>query len=284
MGARQIPHTIQGVTQEQLIRRGLNDDTALSRVINDPLFDMGRGLYDDRQTIHVSGFNPTVPNGTWADVWAYGPTDPTYNWPTLSENFRVAAGGDPNDTSAGTGARTLEIIYLDDTGNKLTETLTLSGASVSTATSQTGRRVIRCRVLTSGTYGGSNIGAITVENATSGQIVAHMPATLGQTQLSQFTVDLGMVAYIDKIDISVAAGTNKDADIRLWARPNAYTTVAPFGAPLLVRQWVGVQGEVDLDYTFRPIIPALSDIWMEARGNGSATAVSVDYDLICVQT
>jgi hypothetical protein len=268
MGAQQIPHKIQGVTQEQIIRQGINDDCTIVRVVNDPLFDMGRGIYDDRLTQHVAGFNPTVPNGSWADIWAYGPTDPTYNWPTTDETFRVAAGGDVNDTSTGTGARTLEIIYLDNTGARQVETLTLNGAAVSSVTSLTGRRVVRCRVLTSGTYGGSNIGAITVENSVSGQIVAHMPAGVGQTQLSQFTIEAGIIGYVDKLDISVAAGTNKDADIRLWARPNAYTTVAPFGAPLLVR----------------PVVPAFTDLWFEARGNGSTTSVSIDYDLICIQT
>jgi hypothetical protein len=281
MGSQVIPHELFGLTQEQILTP--SDDTQLVRQVNDPIFDMGRGLYTDKITTHRDGINGAVPNGSWADIWSHGPTDPTYNWPITDETFRIAAGGDINDTATGTGARSIRIIYLDSAGNRQEEVLATAGVAASAATSLTGRRIIHAQVVDSGTYGGNNIGTILIENTTSGQIVGAMQPGVGQIQLSQFTVDAGFTGFLDCVSIVIATGANKDADVRLWARPSAYVTTAPFGAPYLVRQWLGIQEQISLSFTFRPQFPALTDIWFEANGNGAVTAVTVDYDMICIR-
>jgi hypothetical protein len=261
-----------------------SNNAQIVRVANDPALDISRGLYADKFSIHRFGFNSAVPNGTFADVWAYGPTDPTYNWPTTDETFRVAAGGDVNDTAGGTGARTIQIQYLDSTGVLQQDQLTLAGASASTATSVTGRRIFRAWVDTTGTINGSNTGAIIIENSTSNQIVGVITAATGQTQLTQYTVPLNYTAYLSRIEVSVATGANKDADVRMWQRQNAYTVAAPFGAKRLIRQWVAIQGSLNgIKYDSLPVFPALTDLWLDARGNGAVTGIDADYDLILVK-
>lgn len=259
------------------------NDAQIMRNANDPIFDISRQLYSDKFSFHRFGYNGTVPNGSYADIWSYGPTDPTYNWPTTDETFRVRGGGDANDDSAGTGARTIQIQYLDANGNEQQDQLTLDGTAVSDATSVTGRRVLRAWVDTVGAYGGNNTGQILIENTTSGEIVAAISAGIGQTQLSMYTIPLGYTGYLRRIHVDVAVGTNKDADVRMWQRQNAYDTTAPYGSKRLVRQWTAVQNDNGLIYDHSPVFPALTDIWFEAKGNGATTAVDVDYDLILVK-
>lgn len=260
------------------------NDAQIMRIANDPYLDISRSLYADKYAFHRFGFNGTVPNGSFADVWAYGPTDATYNWPTTDETFRVAAGGNAaDDSDGGAGARTIQIVYLDANGNEQQDQLTLAGASASDTTTSTGRRVIRAWVDTSGTIESNNTGDIIIENSSTNQVVAVISAGVGQTQLSQYTVPLGYTAYLTRVQVNVSVGTNKDADVRMWQRQGAYTTSAPFGTKRIIRQWLAIQGDNVIKYESNPSFPALTDLWFEAQGNGATTAIDVDYDLICVK-
>lgn len=267
---------------DQIINK--SNDAQIVRVSNDPFLDISRGLYAYKFAFHRFGFNPAVPNGSEADIWAYGPNDSLYNWPSTDETFRVAAGGDTNDTAAGSGARTIQIVYLDANGNQQQEQLTLAGSSASGATSVTGRRLIRAWVDTCGTILSNNTGEIIIENSTSGQVVGYIGAGVGQTELSMYTVPLGYTAYLTRVQVSVSIGTNKDANVKMWQRQDAYTTTAPFGVKRLIRQWTAIQGADNLiEYQSTPKFPALTDIWATGQGNGSTTEIDVDYDLILVK-
>lgn len=260
------------------------NDAQIMRIANDPYLDISRSLYADKYAFHRFGFNGTVPNGSFADVWAYGPTDATYNWPTTDETFRVAAGGNAaDDSDGGAGARTIQIVYLDANGNEQQDQLTLAGASASDTTTSTGRRVIRAWVDTCGTIESNNTGEIIIENSSTNQVVAVISAGVGQTQISQYTVPLGYTAYLTRVQVNVSVGTNKDADVRMWQRQGAYTTSAPFGTKRIIRQWLAIQGDNVIKYESNPSFPALTDLWFEAQGNGATTAIDVDYDLICVK-
>ena len=261
---------------------GHSDTVILQRSANDFSLDVQRGLDRDKETVHKFGYNEAVPNGTYADIWSYGVTDASYNWATTDETFRVKAGGNANDTSAGTGARTIHIAYLDGNGIETHEDLTLAGASASAVTSSTGRRVLRSYVKTTGTILSSNTGDILIENSSTGLIVATIDAGVGQTEMSMYTVPANHTAYLLGVGFDVQAGTNKDADIHMWQRTNAYTTTAPFGAKRLIKEWIGVQGDFDHKFDSYPKFDEYTDIWFEAKGNGAVTAVSVDYDLILV--
>lgn len=260
------------------------NDTQIVRVANDSLLDISRGLYADRHSIHKFGFNETVPSGSFADIWAYGPVDVSYNWPVATEGFRVRSGGNVADTSAGAGARTIQLMFLDGTGVQVQEQITLAGASASSSTSTEGRRIIRAWVDTVGTINSNNTGRIIIENDTTNEVVATIEAGIGQTEQTMYTVPLDHTAYLLHVEIDVSIGANKDADVRFWQRRDAYTTSAPFGAKRLVNQWNDVQGEEILELKAMPSFPALTDLWVEAQGNGAATAVDVSYDLILVHS
>lgn len=253
------------------------------RAVGDQALDLARGLYENRKSFHRFGFNETVPNGSFADIWAYGPTDATYNWPVTAEKFRVRAGGNANDTAAGSGARTLQILYLDDDGDEVQEQLTLAGASASGLTTVTGTRVIRAWVDTAGTVLSNNTGLILIENETSGQIVGAITAGVGQTQLSQYTIPKGYTGYLKNLTVTVDVNTNREANIRLWQRTNALTFSAPFGVKRLVHQSVGTRGSVVVPFAAYPKFEELTDLWLEAEGQGSTTSLDVTYDLILIK-
>jgi hypothetical protein len=256
----------------------------ITRNIGEPVIDIARGLVEGRTFEHTFGFNDAVPNGTFADIWAYGPTDPTYNWPTTTESFRIAAGGDANDTAAGTGAREITMRFLDGTGNIVEEAVATNGISASLGTATAGRRILSAWVSKVGTYGGSNIGTITIENVTTNQIVAFIPIGIGATQLSQFTVPVGWTGVVTKFSLDVSAGANKDADIRMWKRENAFVTTGDMGGSRLLRRWIGFQGTgVDAGWGVTIVVPELTDVWVDAKGNGSVTAVGIEYDMILMK-
>ena len=259
------------------------NDAQIVRVSNAPLFDIARNLYADKNSVHQFGFNGAVPNGTFADLWAYGPTDPIYNWPTTDETLRIAAGGNVADTAAGAGARKVFVQYLDSNGDQQQDELTLAGASASDATTSTARRILRAWVSETGTYGDNNTGDITIENSTSGQVVAFFGAGIGQTQLSMYTIPANYTGYIFKVGVEIASGANKDADVRMWSRRDAYVTSAPYGAKRLMHQWAAVQGSNLLEFDSPVVLPALTDVWLEAQGNGAITEVDCHYSVFIVK-
>lgn len=259
------------------------NDAQITRVANDPMFDVSRGLYADKHAIHKFGYNSAVPNGSYNDIWSHGPVVTTYPWPNTAETIRIKSGGNANDTSAGSGARTVTVDFLSATGAESQETLTLAGASASAATSITATRILRAWVATTGTINANNTGLIIIENTTSNDIMASIEIGIGQTQMSQYTIPLNHVGYLRRVDISVATGTNKNADVRMWQRRDALTFSAPFGPKRLIRQWSAFQGETEVEYGALVVLPALTDVWFEAQGNGAETEVNVEYDLILVK-
>jgi hypothetical protein len=258
------------------------DHVQFVRPVSDHELDIVRGLDQGKFSFHRFGSNGLLPNGSFADIWSYGPTDPTYNWPTAAEGFRVRAGGNVNDAAGGTGARSVVLDFLDATGNRVTETVVTAGASASASTVVPGRRLIRAAVGNDvGTILGNNIGDILIENDTTNEVVAYIQAGIGQTQMSMYTIPLGFTGYLIRVEVNSA--TSKSTDIFLWQRQLAFATAAPFGAKRLVRSWLEFAGDTAIaDYKSPPVFPELTDIWFSARGNANISSCGVDVDLICV--
>ena len=256
------------------------NDAQLVRVANSPMLDVSRGLYADKNAVHKVGHNAAVPNGSYADIWSTGGV---YPWPTTAETIRVKSGGNAADAAAGAGARTMQVIFLNATGVKIQEQLTLAGASASAATTSTCTRLLHAWVDTTGAANVANTGLITIENTSANQILADIEVGEGEYRGTIFTVPLGNTAYLISINLRVAVGTNKDADVRMWQRRDALTFSAPFGAKRLVHTWAATQGNVPIKYEALPSFPALTDIWFEAQGNGAITDVGVDYNIVLVK-
>ena len=212
----------------------------------------------------------------------------TYPTPQVAgaTTLRIKA-GNVNDDSAGTGARTVLIQGLDETGVEVTETLTTAGTSASTASSATFLRLYRAYVLSSGTYAnataGSHAADIVIENGAGGTNWLTIDSTdfpRGQSECAVYSVPLGKTAYLKNIHISV--DSNKTADAVLFHRANILETAAPYSAMRVKYQAGGVKGNQELHtgVAMGPY-PALSDLGFMSKA-AATSSVDVDFELLLV--
>lgn len=128
---------------------------------------------------------------------------------------------DAADTSAGTGARTIQVEGLNADWEEVNEVVTMNGVTpVDTAHSY--QRVFRMYVLTSGT-GDTNAGNISATAKTDATVTATITAGYGQTFMAVWTVPANHTAYLTQYYGSVvketaAAGV---AEVVVAARYNA---------------------------------------------------------------
>lgn len=121
----------------------------------------------------------------------------TYTEQTTNAQRSVSSAS-ANDTSAGTGARTIKITYYDQTGaGPSTETLTLNGTTTVNTVSTTICYIEKIEVLTVGSTG-SNVGIITLFAATAGGggAIGTIAATDNKTLWAHHYVPTGKTCYI----------------------------------------------------------------------------------------
>lgn len=208
------------------------------------------------------GRNSAVGAGAMEDIWIAGGI---YPFQTAALPLRIRAGGDPGDVAGGAGARLILISGLDANFDPITETLVPLGALVSAATVQSFIRVNRVVVVQSGTYGGSNLAAMLIEN-TAGTLLAEIETQFGITQLGIFSLERNALLWWTAISINV--DSNQAANIQTHVRLGANQVAAPFGPPI-VREFDGVDGilQATLQSWTGPFAgPA--DMWFSAQATG----------------
>lgn len=129
---------------------------------------VSRGQVQGHTAISVFGYNPDI-DITEESVWPDGGTVPH---PTVASVLKISSSS-ANDTSAGTGARTVFIEGLDGDYNVVSETVTLNGQTA-VNTTKSYLYVNSFYVVTAGS-GGENAGNI---NAGTGVVTAGVPAVL----------------------------------------------------------------------------------------------------------
>jgi len=130
--------------------------------IRDFFLEVAKGNVTGHFIVNKFGRNSDIDTAAEETIWANGGM---YTFPTAAQTLDVVS-SDANDTSAGTGARTVEIQGLDGSYDAVTETVTMTGTTPATTTA-TFLRVNRAMVKTAGS-GGVNAGAITIDQTTSG--------------------------------------------------------------------------------------------------------------------
>lgn len=244
----------------------------------DFLAEVAKGNVAGHSLIHKFGRNPAAPNGTWAFVTTLGQTAHALSAATT---VRIKAGGDAEDAAAGDNAREITVQGIDSNFAEITEAITTAGASASDATTASFWRVHRAWVSSCGTYGAANLDDVVIENSGGGTDIITIAAGEGQTQDAIWTVPLGKTAYMMGVSVTVDAA--KPADIRIFTRADIDDTSAPMESKRLKKYFDGIKGH--LPYQPRSpelMIAAKSDIWAEALGDGNATAVAVDIELLVV--
>ncbi len=165
------------------------------RNISLPEIDLALGDYPGMEPGLKFGRNSDIDTGSVPeDVWNGGNV---YTGQPLSftpETVDVFS-GDANDTSAGTGARTLRLwgLKTEASTEYETEDIIFDGTSAVTS-ADTWWRVNRAKVLTAGS-GGENAGVITIQATTTDtNVFAKIPAGYNQTQIAAYTVPAGKKA------------------------------------------------------------------------------------------
>ena len=173
-----------------------------------------RGQVDNFALVSKFGRNPDVDTGGFEDVWDGGGT-----WtPPTQDRIHDIVSTDVNDTSAGTGARTVSIYGLSS-GVLTSETITLNGTSNVPTVNSYGM-IYRMTVETAGS-GGSNAGAITATAQTDATVTAQINVGNNQTLMAIYQVPTGKTGYIFRWygDMNKSNATGA-ADLRMLIKPD----------------------------------------------------------------
>ncbi len=237
--------------------------------------EVSLGNVPGHNIVHKFGRNDSILNSVWDLI---SPTGPSGAFPASGSPVRIKAGGDGTDIISGSGAREITVVGIDTNLQEITETIATSGASASLYTTASFWRVYRAYVSSVGTYNGNNVGNITMENSDDKAIIL---AGEGQTQHGGFSIPTGKTGYL--LNVHIMTDANKAADFRLFTRENFNDTTAPMSPKRLRLYFDGILGYMGIQPNSPMLmLPALSDIWFEARGGGAGTEVSIDFDILMI--
>ena len=222
------------------------------------------------ESIFKFGNNTTV-GDSLETVWAEGGL---YSYLTTATVLKVSSSSTA-DTSAGTGARTVELFGLDTDYNEINETITLNGQTAVNTTKEY-LRINRMIVRSAGS-GGANAGVIyagtgTVTTGVPANVYASINGVTGANQslMALWTVPAGYTAYILQYDISNGTTSNTPAVCKL------VLAVRPYGEVFQSKDVKSLTTGMHIEETFPiPIkIEEKSDI--EVRALSSSASVSFD--------
>lgn len=175
------------------------------------------------RNITVVGRNPLIGVGTAPeDVWNGGGT--YTGFPTgAPEAIRISS-DNVNDTSAGTGARTIRITGLltNASIDYISEDFTMNGTTDVVSTS-TWYRISDAEILTAGSAGW-NVGSITIQhNVTTANIFAVMAPTYNKSTLACFTIPAGRNGLLVKYTLTIVrtSGAAGSATVSIRTRDTA---------------------------------------------------------------
>jgi len=218
-----------------------------------------------KDTSHVNKFGYNSAVGTsYETVTDLG----TNNLPSSAAVVSIVSASTA-DTSAGTGARTVEIQGLDANYIEKTETVTMNGQSAVTTTA-TFIRVFRMRVASAGT-GEINAGNITASISSSD--VARIAANEGQTLMAVYTVPANKTAYLIKFQGSLSK--NQEAQFQIRTRKSEESAWNTKGL------WGTFAASVNYDYPVPIKFTEKTDIEVRAKA-GATSEIGAIFDLIII--
>lgn len=243
---------------------------------NEPFeLQVARGQISWHRSVVVFGYNADVDTAL-ETVWPYGGI---LGFPATALQLSVSS-DNTNDTSNGTGARTVYLEGLDANHNTISETVTLNGQTAVTTT-KSYLHINNCYVLTAGS-GDSAAGTIYFG---TGVVTAGVPATVydiiqydyNARVTGSYTVPAGYTAYVAQGLFSsgqssgtgpvtgrlMTRGTN---NIRLTA---AVTTVN--------------NGAADYTFEYPIVVPEKTTIEAQAVGTGTNNACSAMFIILLIK-
>lgn len=234
--------------------------------------------------IAMLGNNPSIDTATQPeDVWS-GAELGTLNGidhrfiprPQNSAVSMEVVSSSANDAAAGTGARTVTIAYLDALYAAQTVTLTLNGTTP-VALPVPVMRVNSLRVATSGTFGGSNIGNLSVRLAGGlGATFSYLRAGNGLARTSLYTVPAGQTFDIYSMVLGVNRADTQDrwATFALCIQNSVGNLIKGIELPASTATPYR-QENIDVPSV---VVPATSDVWWRCEAvSQNSTNVTAAY-------
>ena len=207
--------------------------------------------------------------GTTAeDIWTAGGVK---SYLSSAETVDVVS-SDANDTSDGTGARTVQIYGLDGNYEMLDETIILNGTTPVTS-SNSYLRLYRAVVRSAGS-GGVNAGDITVDASTSSSTCALVSTGDCQTLQSQYTVPANHYALIGHIEVTTARNEQLQLDLQVREEDQVFA----------VKRRYSIYGAAaNFTYEIPLVVPPKADIRVQGTNLGASTiTASCAYDYILI--
>jgi hypothetical protein len=249
--------------------------------------DAARKHIKGQRSFFFFGFNNAV-GTSWVDIH---PTSGNINWLTTAGTVEVLSSSAVDTNTAGAGVRSVEIHGLSATGEDQDEVILMDGTTP-VVSSLTYIRVNKLHSETCGTYGGSHQGDITCRVTGGGAILSKMIGEegpvdtsvvygLGEAMNGYWTVPLGKVMYITRLEVIPDVSTGKNVTVHLYERENILTTSAPFTPRRIVWEEDGVETSTTKVFKSHIKIKALTDLWFRAKASAnSSIQVALDFYLV----
>jgi hypothetical protein len=236
---------------------------------------VGRGQITGHSVVHVFGHNPDV-DTTEVTIW---PALGLLVHPAAPTIMKISSSS-ADDTSAGTGARTVYILGINGTGGYVSETVTLNGQTAVNTVHE--YDAIETMSVVSVGSGGVNAGII---YAGTGTVTAGVPAVpysaigVGDnlSLVGHWTCPTGYTGYL--VSGSITSGTSNAnqyiiARLKLRAQDNIVRTAAITTLH---------DGTADYDFSYPIRIQAGECITATAKGSGNNNDVSSYFQIVLVR-
>jgi len=236
---------------------------------------VARGQISWHESVIVFGYNPDVDTST-ETVWPYGGL---LAFPASALRMSVSS-ANSNDTSAGTGARTVYVEGLDANHSVISETVTLNGQTA-VLTTQFFLHINQLYVATAGSSGAA-AGNIYVG---TGTVTAGVPAVVydiieydyNARVTGSYTVPAGYTAYLSQGLFSSGQITGSNSVTgRLMVRgtDNIRRTVAVTTVN---------NGSSDYSFEYPAVIPEKTTVEAQAIGSAANNACSSMFILVLIK-
>jgi len=236
-------------------------------MVGDFFLEVAKGNVPGHAGRSIVGRNPAVGLSV-EDVWDPGGV---LVYATAGEQLELSS-TDANDTSAGTGARTVKLFYQDNDYVRQEEIITLNGVSVVTTTATDIFRVEAMEVITAGT-GAENAGQLNLTVVSAGATRGAMLVGENITKDGHYTVPAGKTTFF----INLFEEINKNEDVVLEYKATRGTN----GIFRTALKSAIYQSNVNIPIFFtQGILVEKTDIKTTAISTNAAAAPSVFIQLI----
>ena len=237
---------------------------------------VARGQIQGHSNVLVFGYNPDVDTSE-ESVWPDGGTVPH---PTVASILKISSSS-ANDTSAGTGARTVYIEGLDGDYEVVSETVILNGQTeVNTTNSYL--YVNSFYVVTTGS-GESNAGNI---NAGTGTVTSGVPAVLydiiatgyNTRTTGHYCVPAGYTGYMITGVITAGQASGSTA-VTAFLKQHGDDGILRVGAITTLNN-----GSIQYDFDPAYVIPEKHCVGASAIGSAANNSISSFFNIILIKT